>query len=102
MDIVNLIISLVSGVVGGNAIGAAMPNQSLGSVGNSITGLLGGAAGSFILSALGLFGAHVAGAPDAAAPALNITSLLGNIIGSGVCGAVLTVIVGFFKNACVK
>ena len=40
MDIVNLLISLISGVVGGNIAGAAMKDKSLGGLGNSIAGLV--------------------------------------------------------------
>ena len=38
MDIINLLISLVSGAIGGNVAGAAMKEKSLGVVGNSIGG----------------------------------------------------------------
>jgi uncharacterized membrane protein YeaQ/YmgE (transglycosylase-associated protein family) len=40
MDIVSLIISLVSGAVGGNAAGALMKDKSLGALGNSLAGIL--------------------------------------------------------------
>ena len=42
MDITSLIIEAVSGAVGGNVAGAAMKENSLGAVGNSIAGILGG------------------------------------------------------------
>jgi uncharacterized membrane protein YeaQ/YmgE (transglycosylase-associated protein family) len=42
MDIVSLIIQLVSGAAGGNLAGKAMPSLNLGTVGNSIAGILGG------------------------------------------------------------
>ena len=54
MDIVNLLISLVSGVVGGNIAGAAMKDKSLGAVGNSIAGLVGGGIGGWVLTAMGV------------------------------------------------
>ena len=37
MDFLNLIISLISGAVGGNIAGAALKDRSLGTVGNSIS-----------------------------------------------------------------
>ena len=40
--IVGLIIQLVSGAVGGNIAGAALKQYDLGSVGNSIVGVIGG------------------------------------------------------------
>lgn len=40
MNIVGLIMSLVSGAVGGNVAGAVMKDKSLGTVGNSISGIL--------------------------------------------------------------
>jgi hypothetical protein len=98
MDWMNLIISLISGIAGGNAVGAAAPDKSLGGIGNSVTGLLGGGAGGYLLQALGLF-AQAAASHGAAGNGLDIGSLLGNIAGSGVGGALLTYIVGLIKNA---
>ena len=45
MNFVNLIISLLSGAVGGNVAGAAMKDKSLGTLGNSLSGILGGGIG---------------------------------------------------------
>jgi uncharacterized membrane protein YeaQ/YmgE (transglycosylase-associated protein family) len=45
MDITSLIVEAISGAVGGNVAGAAMKEKSLGPVGNSITGILGGGLG---------------------------------------------------------
>jgi uncharacterized membrane protein YeaQ/YmgE (transglycosylase-associated protein family) len=49
MDITSLIIEAVSGAVGGNVAGAAMKEKSLGPVGNSIAGIVGGGIGGTIL-----------------------------------------------------
>jgi hypothetical protein len=38
MDIINLIVNLVSGLIGGNAAGATMKDSGLGVVGNSLAG----------------------------------------------------------------
>ena len=43
--LVQIIISLVSGGVGGNIAGAILKNFSLGALGNTIVGLLGGGIG---------------------------------------------------------
>ncbi len=45
MDITSLLIEAVSGAVGGNVAGAAMKENSLGAVGNSIAGIVGGGLG---------------------------------------------------------
>lgn len=103
MDILNLIISLISGIVGGNVAGAAMPDKSLGGLGNSISGLLGGGIGGYILQALGVLGHMGAqGAQQAASTGLDIPSILANIGTSGVGGALLMFIVGLIKNATQK
>ncbi len=47
-----LIIQLLSGAVGGNIVGKLFSNLSLGAVGNSIAGILGGGIGGQILSGL--------------------------------------------------
>ena len=52
MNIISLIIEAISGAVGGNVAGAAMKENSLGTVGNSIAGILGGGAGGMILQAI--------------------------------------------------
>jgi uncharacterized membrane protein YeaQ/YmgE (transglycosylase-associated protein family) len=45
MDITNLIIEAVSGAVGGNVAGAALKEKSLGLIGNSLAGVVGGGLG---------------------------------------------------------
>lgn len=98
MDILNLIISLISGAVGGNVAGAALPEKNLGTVANSVIGLLGGAGGDFLLKALGILSS--AGATTAATGSeFDIGALLANIGVSGVSGGALTAIVALIKNA---
>lgn len=97
-----LLISLISGAVGGNITGAAAPDKSLGTLGNSVTGLLGGGLGSWLLQAAGLLTTAVTAAaadPAATSGGLDIATLLGSIGGGGVGGAVLTLIAGLIKNA---
>lgn len=86
MDVTSLLIQLVSGAVGGNAAGAALKKLSLGTVGNSIVGILGGGLGGQILAALG------AGGADAG-------SIVSSVAGGGVGGAVLLAIIGAVKSA---
>lgn len=91
MDIVSLIISLVSGAVGGNVAGAAMKDKSLGTAGNSIAGILGGGIGGFLLKMLGLV-------PAAAASGVDLTQIISNIAGGGAGGAVLLAIISLIKG----
>lgn len=95
MDIMTLIINAVSGLVGGNALGAAWKDKSLGVIGNSLAGLIGGAAGGYILQAVGLLNA--VGMGD-----MTIGGILGSVGGGLVGGGVLTAICGFIKNALTK
>ena len=52
VTIINIIIQLIAGAVGGNAAGAGLKNYDLGTLGNTIAGALGGVGGGQILSAL--------------------------------------------------
>lgn len=100
MEFLNLLIALISGAVGGNITGAAAPDKSLGTLGNSLSGILGGGLGSYLLQATGLL-THAATTAATAADAggIDLASILGSIGGGGVGGAVLTLIVGLIKNA---
>lgn len=95
MDIAALLIQLVSGAVGGNVAGAALKKQSLGTVGNSIAGILGGGLGGQILAMLGVGG-------TAAAGGLDLGSIVSSVAGGGVGGAVVMIIVGLIKQAMSK
>lgn len=96
MDITALIIQLVGGAIGGNAAGAVLKNLSLGTVGNSIVGILGGGLGGYLLGMLGI------GGGEAAAGSLDIASIVTNVLGGGVGGGVLLAIVGAIRKATAK
>lgn len=98
MDILNLIISLISGAVGGNLAGAATSDKNLGPLFNTIAGLIGGGAGEFILKALGVIATTYA-TGDATGSGFNLSSLLATILGSGVSGGALTAIITLIKSA---
>jgi len=87
MDLVTLLISVISGAVGGNIAGAAMQDKSLGTLGNSIAGVLGGGVGAALLKAFGVF-AQSSGT-------LDIGSILGSVASGG---AVLLIIVSLIKG----
>jgi hypothetical protein len=93
--IVGLIIQLISGAVGGNIAGSAMKQYNLGTMGNSIAGVIGGGVGAQIIGAL-LGGGTGA---EAAAGGLDIGSIIGQIISGGAGGGILMVIVGLIKQA---
>ena len=95
MDITSLIIEAVSGAVGGNVAGAAMKEKSLGAIGNSIAGIVGGGLGGTLLQT-------VMGTAAAGGGSLDLTTILSNVAGGGVGGAVLMAIVGVIKNQMAK
>lgn len=90
MDILPLLIQLVSGAIGGNAAGSALKNLSLGTLGNSLVGILGGGLGGTILQSLLGMGGESAG--------MDIGSIVSNIAGGGVGGGVLLAIIGVIKK----
>lgn len=92
MDILNLIIGLISGAAGGNAAGAAMPDKSLGILGNTLAGLVGGGMGSSLLHTLGFL------ATTAQQGGLDMGSLVANVASGGVGGAVVMVLVALLKG----
>lgn len=101
MDVVNLIIALISGAVGGNVAGAGMPEKNLGSIVNTVAGLIGGGAGDFILKAMGVLASTgLAGGPGGGE--LDLTSILANIGVGGVSGGALTAIITLIKDAMQK
>ena len=74
-----LIIQPIAGAIGGNAAGAVLKDKSLGTLGNSIAGVLGGGTGG-----------------------LDIGSILQSVVSGGADGGVLMVIVGIVKTAMAK
>ena len=96
MNIISLIIEAISGAVGGNVAGAAMKENSLGTVGNSIAGIVGGGAGGMILQSI------MGGSSPAGGGSLDMTTILSNVAGGGVGGAILMAVVGIIKNKMAK
>jgi hypothetical protein len=94
--IVGLIIQLISGAVGGNVADVALKQYDLGTIGNSIAGIIGGGVGGQIIGALlgGGGEANVLGPGG-----LDIGTLIAQIASGGVGGGVLMVIIGLIKQA---
>jgi hypothetical protein len=91
MNLAALIIQLIAGALGGNAVGNVAKDVNLGPVGNSIAGALGGGIGGQVLSSiLGIGGA-------AAASGLDIGSIVSAFLTGGVSGGLTALVVGFLK-----
>ena len=93
MDLLPLIIQLASGAIGGNVAGGLMKENSLGTLGNSIAGIVGGGLGGQILGMLGL---------AASSGGMDIASIIGSIASGGVGGGVLMAIIGLIRKAMAK
>jgi hypothetical protein len=93
MNLVPLIIELISGAVGGNIAGALLKQFSLGPVGNSIAGIVGGGVGGQLL---GMLVPAIGGA--ATGGGFDVGALVGQIAGGGVGGAIVMIIVGLIKQ----
>jgi hypothetical protein len=88
---INLIIQLVSGALGGNLAGGLFKELSLGTVLNSILGILGGGLCGQFLNAVG-FG-------DTGGPSTDVWSVIANILGGGVGGGILMAMIGAIRKA---
>lgn len=89
MSYILLIIQLVSGVVGGNGLGAAAKSFNLGPVGNSIAGLVGGGLGGHILASL------AQGGPPTG---MDVATIVESIVGGVAGGGLLTAASAFMKQ----
>jgi hypothetical protein len=94
--ILPIIIQIVTGIIGGQAVGAAVKQAAMGQLPKIISGALGGVGGAAILGSL-LGGGAVD--PAAAMGGLGGALNLENIVGGAGGGAILTVIVGAVMNA---
>ncbi len=91
-SLIQLLISLASGAAGGNIAGALLKNISLGTLWNSVAGIVGGGLGAKILAVL-----LPVLAANAGGGGLDLGAIIGQIGGGGVGGAVLMAIVGMIK-----
>ena len=88
--IVNLIIQLIAGAAGGNIAGSLLKQYNLGTLGNSIAGIVGGGLGGQLLGMLVGTGASGGG--------MDIGSLIAQVAGGGVGGGILLVLVGLIRQ----
>ncbi len=87
------IISLIAGAIGGNVAGKVLKNYSMGTLWNSVVGILGGGLGSYLLGLVGL---------DIGAGEMDLMGIVGTLVEGGVGGGVLMVIIGVIKKAMSK
>jgi hypothetical protein len=88
-----ILINLIAGAVGGNAVGKSSPTFDLGTLGNTIAGLVGGGVlGQIITLMWPAIAASLQGGN------FDIGSIVAQAIGGGAGGAILTAIVGAIKN----
>jgi len=88
-----LIIQLISGAFGGNLAGSLMKKFSMGTLGNSLVGILGGGIGGQLLGLLGV---------STGTGGMDIGSIIGSIASGGVGGGVLMAIIGMIRSALSK
>jgi hypothetical protein len=92
MDMINLLIQLLSGAVGGNVAGGLSRTGGLGAPGNTLAGVVGGGIGGQILSAL----LSLAAARNATG-ALDVPGFVSQVLAGGVSGGVLTAILNMIR-----
>ncbi len=90
-SLVPFIIQIITGVIGGEAVGAAFRHAAMGQVATILSGAIGGLGGGAILGSL------TGVDPAAAAGAMN--GILTNVIGGAGGGAILTAIVGAIMSS---
>src|SRR5215471_13785216 len=88
-----ILINLITGALGGVATGKSSPTFDLGTIGNIISGLVGGGVlGQIVTLAL----------PSVVAAAetghLSVGGIVSQLIAGGAGGAILTAIIGAIKN----
>lgn len=107
---ITTIISLISGIVGGNLAGMGMAAKNLGPILNTVGGLIGGGAGKFLLTLAGFLGAGAAtgaaatgaGVDPGAMAHLDLPAILASIGAGGVGGGALTAILTYLKDVLSK
>jgi hypothetical protein len=97
MDLVNLLVQVLSGAVGGNIAGGVSQTGGLGAPANTLSGVVGGGIGGQILSALlGLAAARNS------AGALDIPGFVSQLLAGGLSGGVLTAILTMIRAAAAR
>jgi uncharacterized membrane protein YeaQ/YmgE (transglycosylase-associated protein family) len=94
MELQSLVAQLLSGAAGGNVAGAIFRSSSLGTLGNSIVGLIGGVVGGRVLAKWAVSISLAA----AASTGVDIGPTLGHLVCGGIGGLVLTTFIGVLRQ----
>lgn len=97
-----IIVQVITGIIGGQAVGAAVKQAAMSQLPKIISGAIGGVGGAAILGSLMSGGTVDAGAVANAASSLGGSLNLQNIVGGVGGGAILTGIVGAIMGAMKK
>jgi hypothetical protein len=89
--LVTMAVQALSGAAGGNVIGAVAKNLSLGGLGNTLAGALGGGLGSALLS-------NVLNLPGIDTAAVDPMAILGQVAQGGGAGAAATLLIGILRG----
>ncbi len=90
MEILPLITVLTSGAIGGNLAGSFMPKVSMGKVGNTIAGIVGGGLGGYLFDMLGMTGTGVPGSG-----ATDLRNFLTTFFASALSGGTMMLFLGY-------
>lgn len=99
--LIALVVQVIAGVVGGQAVGVALRNAAMGQLTKILGGAVGGVGGAAILGSL-LGGTADPAAAATAAGGLGDTLNLKNLLGGAGGGAILTGIIGAVMGAMKK
>ena len=97
-----IIVQVITGIIGGQAVGVALKNAAMGQLPKILGGAIGGVGGAAILGSLLGHGAVDPAAAAAATSGLGSALNLDNIIGGAGGGAILTGILGAVMGAMKK
>ena|SRR5215471_16317606 len=89
-----LVLQLIAGAVGGSAIGAALKQYDLGTVGNLLVGMIGGGAGAQVIGALFAGGEGII----VGSAGFDLETLVAQFASGAFGGSVLAVITGLIKE----
>ncbi|TIS61590.1 MAG: hypothetical protein E5W93_07210 [Mesorhizobium sp.] len=100
--LIAIVIQVITGVIGGQAVGAALKQAALGQLPKILGGAIGGVGGAAILGSLLGGGTVDPAAAAAAAGGLGSALNVQNIVGGAGGGAILTAIIGAVMGAMKK
>ncbi len=89
-----IVIQLIGGVLGGNAVGALLKDINLGALGNSVVGMIGGGVLGQIISTL----VPNLATTMTAAGGVDLAATAAQVVGGGVGGAALVGIIGAVRQ----